>query len=208
MLYRGKLVEWRDDRGFGFIQPESGGKQVFLHISAISASRRPKQGDIILYQKFTQTDGKVRAANASIKGVKTDRKGRGANASIKGVTRRKGSRRASSSTYKKTKFVGLLNKLVKTGFFPILGLVALVLGLRPGFGAFFLPTLTPSLSSATPTSSECSIKGNISHNSGRKLYHLPGMEDYASTRIDPNRGERWFCTESEAIDSGWQKAPK
>jgi hypothetical protein len=33
------------------------------------------------------------------------------------------------------------------------------------------------------------------------------MEDYESTVIDPQSGEKWFCTESEAINNGWQKAP-
>ena len=68
----------------------------------------------------------------------------------------------------------------------------------------------PYLSSriASTTQSDCSIKGNISINSGKKLYHLPGMEDYDSTNIEPVHGERWFCTEAEAIASGWQKAPR
>jgi cold shock CspA family protein len=55
---------------------------------------------------------------------------------------------------------------------------------------------------------ECIIKGNISHNTGKKLYHLPGMEDYETTVIDELRGEKWFCSESEAITTGWEKAPK
>jgi hypothetical protein len=54
---------------------------------------------------------------------------------------------------------------------------------------------------------ECLIKGNISVSSGKKWYHLPGMEDYEKTRIDPSKGEKWFCTEEEARKSGWQKAP-
>jgi hypothetical protein len=54
----------------------------------------------------------------------------------------------------------------------------------------------------------CNIKGNISWNNQKKLYHLPGMKDYAITEIDPSKGERWFCTESAAIASGWKKAPK
>lgn len=54
----------------------------------------------------------------------------------------------------------------------------------------------------------CKIKGNISQNSGKKYYHLEGMEDYESTVIDLTSGERWFCTEEEAIRSGWTKAPK
>ena len=54
----------------------------------------------------------------------------------------------------------------------------------------------------------CNIKGNISWNNENKLYHIPGMKDYAITKIDSSKGERWFCTESEAIASGWKKAPK
>lgn len=54
----------------------------------------------------------------------------------------------------------------------------------------------------------CVIKGNISIDTGNKFYHLPGMEDYESTVINPATGERWFCSESEAIANGWQKAPR
>lgn len=51
----------------------------------------------------------------------------------------------------------------------------------------------------------CAIKGNVSA-SGRRLYHVPGGRDYAATRIDPDRGERWFCTEAEARAAGWARA--
>ena len=50
----------------------------------------------------------------------------------------------------------------------------------------------------------CQIKGNIS-GSGH-VYHLPGQEHYADTRIDPSRGERWFCSEAEAQAAGWRPA--
>ncbi|WP_414550441.1 hypothetical protein [Anabaena sp. CCY 0017] len=53
---------------------------------------------------------------------------------------------------------------------------------------------------------ECNIKGNISVKTGSKIYHLPGMKYYESTVINPARGERWFCTESEAIANGWRKS--
>jgi hypothetical protein len=32
------------------------------------------------------------------------------------------------------------------------------------------------------------VKGNISVNTGEKLYHVPGMRDYDITIIDPSRG--------------------
>lgn len=51
----------------------------------------------------------------------------------------------------------------------------------------------------------CSIKGNIS-SSGTRIYHLPGQADYARTRISPDKGERWFCSETEARAAGWRQA--
>jgi len=52
----------------------------------------------------------------------------------------------------------------------------------------------------------CVIKGNISSNSGKRIYHVPGQQDYEATRISPDKGERWFCTEEEAVAAGWRKA--
>lgn len=52
----------------------------------------------------------------------------------------------------------------------------------------------------------CAIKGNISVDSGAKIYHLPGQKFYASTRINTQYGERWFCTEEEAAYNGWRKS--
>lgn len=53
---------------------------------------------------------------------------------------------------------------------------------------------------------DCWIKGNISYNTGEKIYHLPGCEYYDATTIDERYGEKWFCTEKEAINAGWRKA--
>ena len=53
-------------------------------------------------------------------------------------------------------------------------------------------------------SSRCRIKGNVSDNG--RIYHLPGSASYDETRIDPSKGERWFCTEAEAQAAGWRPA--
>ncbi len=55
-----------------------------------------------------------------------------------------------------------------------------------------------------PAEAECTIKGNISENG--QIYHLPGQRFYAATRISNLRGERWFCTEAEALAAGWRPA--
>ena len=52
----------------------------------------------------------------------------------------------------------------------------------------------------------CVIKGNVSINSGEHIYHVPGQHYYASTIIRPEYGERWFCSEAEALAAGWRRA--
>ena len=77
-----------------------------------------------------------------------------------------------------------------------------------GVGDTALPSRTARTRSQRPASApgRCNVKGNISYNSGRRLYHMPGDPDYADTRISVARGERWFCSEAEARAAGWQPA--
>lgn len=70
---------------------------------------------------------------------------------------------------------------------------------------------TPAGSSACPNGCTthvegCDIKGNI-NSSGEKIYHTTGSSSYSNTKIDPFKGERWFCTVEEAKANGW-RAPK
>lgn len=53
---------------------------------------------------------------------------------------------------------------------------------------------------------DCAIKGNIS-GSGR-IYHTPTDRSYGKTRIDTEKGERWFCSEAEARKAGWRAAAR
>lgn len=48
----------------------------------------------------------------------------------------------------------------------------------------------------------CPIKGNISDNG--QIYHAPWSPWYSRTSINEARGERWFCSEREALDAGWR----
>lgn len=62
----------------------------------------------------------------------------------------------------------------------------------------------PVLVSAT----SCPIKGNISRNTGERIYHVPGQRHYHETVIDESAGERWFCSEDEARAAGWRKSKR
>ena len=50
----------------------------------------------------------------------------------------------------------------------------------------------------------CAIKGNIS--AGGRIYHKPGGHHYDRTGISPEKGERWFCSETDAKQAGWRAA--
>lgn len=69
-FHKGVLKTWKDDRGFGFIQPDHGDKDVFIHISALKGmARRPMRGDVLYYQVGQDASGKFKAVNARIEGV-------------------------------------------------------------------------------------------------------------------------------------------
>jgi endonuclease YncB( thermonuclease family) len=52
---------------------------------------------------------------------------------------------------------------------------------------------------------ECAIKGNIARD-GERIYHVPGGRYYGVTVMDVAAGERWFCTEAEAVAAGWRRS--
>lgn len=54
-------------------------------------------------------------------------------------------------------------------------------------------------------SKDCAIKGNI-NDRGRHIYHMPGDKFYSRTIISAAKGERWFCSEAEAVAAGWQRS--
>lgn len=67
------------------------------------------------------------------------------------------------------------------------------------------PKPKPVVTKPKPVTSGCKIKGNIS-SSGEKIYHVPGGHSYNATVITTSKGERWFCSESDARRAGWRKA--
>ncbi len=50
----------------------------------------------------------------------------------------------------------------------------------------------------------CPIKGNISRRG--RIYHMPWDRWYGRTKVEKDRGERWFCSEAEAQAAGWRPA--
>lgn len=62
---------WNDDRGFGFVRPDQGGEDFFIHITAFrrGMTRRPAIGDHVQYQIAQEVRAKKRIAYAVLEGV-------------------------------------------------------------------------------------------------------------------------------------------
>ncbi|TDM55495.1 DUF1294 domain-containing protein [Aliivibrio fischeri] len=69
---KGRVVEWNDSKGYGFISALNGELKVFLHISTLkNKNRRPKIGDEVSFDINEEIKGRFNANNVSIAGVNT-----------------------------------------------------------------------------------------------------------------------------------------
>lgn len=70
MQLTGTLQSWHDDKGFGFIAPTQGGRELFVHISAFPRDgTRPTIGETLLYELGQGRDGKPQAVEVVRKAV-------------------------------------------------------------------------------------------------------------------------------------------
>lgn len=66
MRIEGRLTRWNDERGFGFLTPETGGQDVFVHISAFPrAAARPVVEARYSFEIELDAKGKKRAKNVA-----------------------------------------------------------------------------------------------------------------------------------------------
>ncbi len=62
----GILRSWQDDRGFGFIAPTDGGREVFVHFSAFpNDGSRPVVGERLNFELAPGRDGKAQAVRVT-----------------------------------------------------------------------------------------------------------------------------------------------
>lgn len=72
MRYQGRIVNWKDDQGFGFITTNGDTDQVFVHINAfVNKKRRPVGNEIVTYNVTTDPKGRKRAENVAFMGERT-----------------------------------------------------------------------------------------------------------------------------------------
>jgi uncharacterized membrane protein YsdA (DUF1294 family)/cold shock CspA family protein len=74
MRHHGRLVAWKGDKGYGFIESDAGGPQIFVHIKAFMGRRRaPVVGDRLSFDIATDLQNKLRAGNVLFDGERQPR---------------------------------------------------------------------------------------------------------------------------------------
>lgn len=62
MRRAGRITEWNDDKGFGFVVPSGGGDRTFVHVNDFQrGSRRPGVGDLVSWEPATDARGRPKA---------------------------------------------------------------------------------------------------------------------------------------------------
>jgi uncharacterized membrane protein YsdA (DUF1294 family)/cold shock CspA family protein len=63
---QGKVKTWQDRKGFGFIEPDDGSEDMFLHISDIPNKQKPSIGEKVQYQIGAGRNNKDKAINVRL----------------------------------------------------------------------------------------------------------------------------------------------
>ena len=83
MRTKGKITSWNDEKGYGFITPSVGGRQIFVHISALSnRNRQPEINQLVTYSLSSDKQGRACAAMVTLPGDQLPQKTKRKNGSL------------------------------------------------------------------------------------------------------------------------------
>ena len=67
MSMTGTVKKWIEDNGFGFITPEDGGDDVFIHRTQLADAEALEQGETVSFDKeYDDRKGKYKASNCTV----------------------------------------------------------------------------------------------------------------------------------------------
>lgn len=83
MRTKGTISSWNDEKGYGFIDPVSGGKRVFIHIKAFdNRGRRPELNQTVTYAISMDKQGRPCAVKATLAGDRLSQKKKAPNGAL------------------------------------------------------------------------------------------------------------------------------
>jgi cold shock CspA family protein len=67
---KGKIISWKDDKGYGFISASDQNEKIFFHISSVKkATRKPELGDTVIFEADRDLQGRLKATYVLLEGV-------------------------------------------------------------------------------------------------------------------------------------------
>lgn len=67
---KGKIISWKEDKGFGFISTDDKSEKIFFHISSVKkATRKPEVGDDVVFEVAKDSQGRLKATHLLLEGV-------------------------------------------------------------------------------------------------------------------------------------------
>ncbi len=111
MRTKGRIATWNDDKGYGFVAPFDGGKQIFIHAKAFgNRNRRPHVDEVVTYSVSKDKQGRPCAANATLAGDK--------------LREKSAQRTNKTGIIQAVVFLAALGMSVVTGYLPVSILIA------------------------------------------------------------------------------------
>ena len=135
---KGKITQWNDDKGFGFITPDDNSDKIFFHISVINPkNRRPQINDAVLFEATVDNQQRMRATEVHYEGLTLR--------PIKSVSKQNSQGHRQSND---TKII--LEPVRKTGLDYVFLVIAIILIAVAGFSYFNSKNLTTAIPFALP----------------------------------------------------------
>lgn len=73
MRFQGKITDWKDNKGYGFVAPNGGGPRVFVHIKSFTnRQRRPVGNELVVYELTADAKGRPRGVNIAFVGDRSN----------------------------------------------------------------------------------------------------------------------------------------
>jgi cold shock CspA family protein len=74
MRIQGKITHWNEEKGYGFVTPAAGAKQIFVHIRAFNNRRQPPElNQLVSFSLSTDKQGRPCAVEVTQAGEKRSR---------------------------------------------------------------------------------------------------------------------------------------
>ncbi|MBK1716284.1 cold shock domain-containing protein [Thiocystis violacea] len=88
---KGRISQWKEEKGFGFIRPDNDAEEIFFHISSVQTrDKRPRVGDAVLFDATRDERNRLKARRVVIESADSSPVSAGRLVSVQTAPRKNG----------------------------------------------------------------------------------------------------------------------